>query len=209
MSITRPTATTISATSTAPPRSGTTTMPTRAVGVALVGTTIGWGTAMQAIGGREGFGWYSLLGGVAALAFQATLIVLLLLECRTHAMGSGRVARTAHRVQFAVMAGAMVSTVLDAFWALHGTVIWMVFDSCWPLSMVGMAAIGIRIVIAGRWSRPLRWQTLFAQSWVLWAIPLSAVPMIGMVGGLLQILLGYGVLGLMLFRVGRLPITPA
>lgn len=66
--------------------------------------------------------------------------------------------------------------------------------------MLAMLVGGIRVAIAGRWTGALRWHTLFAQSWILWAIPLMAVPVIGVVGGAVQAVLGYGGLGVLLAR---------
>ena len=86
------------------------------------------------------------------------------------------------------------------FWLVHGSVVWMIFDICWPLSMLGMLIIGIRVAIADRWTGALRWQTLFAQSWLVWALPLGAIPGVGLWGAVVQTILGYGGLGLLLAR---------
>lgn len=179
------------------------TRPTRALGAALTGSTLAWLTAMTVWADEEGFGVASVVGGIAALAFQATLVGLLVLGFRTRAMGSGNVATGFYCLQFGLMAGALVSSVLDMFWLAHGSTVWAVFDACWPLSMLGMFGIGIRIAIAGRWTGALRWQTLFAQSWLFWAIPLMAVPSIGQFAPAVQLLFGYAVLGIVLYRRGE------
>ena len=169
------------------------------IGSALVVGAMSWGVALTCLDGVDGFGAASLLTGIAALMFQAALLGLLHLQYRDRAMtgkgGAARVARIGYTAQAVVLAGAMVSTTLDAFWLIQGSLVWTMFDSCWPLSMLGMLIIGIRVAIAGRWHGALRWQTLFAQSWLVWGIPLSALGFVGSVLGGAQIVLGYGVLG--------------
>lgn len=177
--------------------------PTRALGAALTGSTLAWLTAMTIWADEEGFGAASVVSGVTALSFQAALIGLLVLGFRTRAMGTGNVARGFYYLQFGLMTGALVSSVLDMLWLAQGSAVWAVFDVCWPLSMLGMFGIGIRIAIGGRWTGALRWQTLFAQSWLFWAIPLMAVPAIGQFAPALQLLFGYAVLGVILVRRGE------
>ncbi|MDN8943629.1 hypothetical protein Q0P03_15115, partial [Staphylococcus aureus] len=41
----------------------------------------------------------------------------------------------------------------------------LLLDVFWPLSMLGMAAIGVRIAIAGRWRGAARVWPLIAESW--------------------------------------------
>ncbi len=178
--------------------------PTRAVGISLTVSTLAWLTATTLWADDEGFGLGSIVGGASALAFQAALIGLLTLQVRTRAMGAGKVARGFYHLQFGLTGGAIVSSILDMFWLAHGSIVWAVFDVCWPLSMLGMFGIGIRIAIAGRWTGALRWQTLFAQSWLFWAIPLMAVPAVGQIAPAAQLPLGYSVLGVVLYRRGTL-----
>lgn len=179
-------------------------VPTRAPGTALALSAPIWAVCVAAIGDREGFGVASVIGGLAALAFQLSLVGLLCVQWRTRAMGTGPVAPWGHRAELLLIGGALVSTILDMFWLIHESVIWMIFDICWPLSMLGMAIIGVRIAVAGRWTGALRWQTLFAQSWLLWALPLGAIPGIGLWGAVTQTVLGYGGLGVLLVRTQAL-----
>lgn len=117
-------------------------------------------------------------------------------------MGSGNLPRRLFAAEALLIGGAIVSTVLDAFWLIHGTVVWAIFDACWPLSMLGMFAIGVRIAIVGRWRGLVRWWTLFAQSWLIVSIPFAAFgETTQRVGASAQLLLGYAVLGLLIARV--------
>ncbi|MEE4024900.1 hypothetical protein V1Y59_17580 [Gordonia sp. PKS22-38] len=175
-------------------------VPTFRVGLALAVSAPIWAITLAVVGDDEGFGLSSLVGGVAGFAFQFSLLALLAVQYRTRAMGTGRVARVGYRIEFALIGGALVSTFLDMFWLIQDSVVWAIFDSCWPLSMLGMAIIGIRIAIAGRWTGALRWQTLFAQCWFLYSIPLVAVPAIGLWGAAAFTILGYGGLGVLLAR---------
>ena len=171
----------------------------RALGCALAVSAPVWAATVVVFGDVTDFGWRTLLAGITALAFQASIVALLRLEESSGAMSrpgaSGRVAVVGHRVQYALMAGAVMSTLLDMFELLQGTVVWAVFDACWPLSMLGMVIIGVRIAVVGRWHGALRWHTLFAHSWLLWGIPLMAFGTAGQLGMVAQVVLGYGLLG--------------
>lgn len=176
----------------------------RNTGLFLTIGTVLWLIALALWSDREGLWVGSVLGGIAALVFQLSLLGLLQLQSRTHAMGSGTLARRAYMLEAVVICGAIVSTILDAFWLVHGSVVWAIFDACWPLSMLGMFLIGVRIAIAGRWRGILRWWALFAQAWLIFAIPFAAfgetVQGIAASG---QLLLGYAVLGVLIARDAR------
>lgn len=185
----------------------------------LTGTLLAAGAltvavGLPAIGDRQGADVISVAAGAGALLFQVALLALLALQDCEQAMtrpgGSGRIARVGYRIEAVILLGAMCSTILDAFWLIHGSVLWAVFDACWPLSMLGMVVIGIRVAIAGRWQGWLRWQTLFAQSWLLWGLPLSALGVVGLYVGAAQIVVGYGVLGgLLALRAPQASALPA
>ncbi|MFT4087019.1 MAG: hypothetical protein QM658_07645 [Gordonia sp. (in: high G+C Gram-positive bacteria)] len=181
------------------------------VGLALAVSAPLWAVVMTVIADHEGFGWQSLVGGVTALAFQLSILGLLWVQDSNGAMtrpgGAGKVARIGYRIEAAVVCGAIVSTIFDSFWLIQGTVVWHVFDLCWPLSMLGMLIIGIRVAIAGRWKSPLRWQVLFAQAWLLFGIPLSVLGQIGFIAVTVQVFLGYGLLGVLLARRPQAALT--
>lgn len=184
-----------------------TTRSVRTVGISLAVATASWAAGLALVSEHQGFGWQSLVGGATAIAFQLSIVRLLLLQLRTGAMGTGRIAKGFHIVQFVFMAGALVSSILDAFWLIHGTAVWMAFDVFWPLSMIGMVGIGVRIAIAGRWTGIVRWWTLWAQSWFVAAIPLvMIVRQAGELMGSAHLIVGYVALGLILAVLGT--VTP-
>ncbi|MGB3369683.1 MAG: hypothetical protein WBA81_03615 [Rhodococcus sp. (in: high G+C Gram-positive bacteria)] len=179
----------------------------RATGIGLAVATAAWALGMALIGDHEGFGWQTLVGGATAIAFQIAIIRLLLLQMQTNAMGNGRVAKGFYLAQFVFMAGALVSSTFDAFWLIQGTPVWAAFDMFWPLSMLGMVGIGVRIAIAGRWTGIVRWWTLWAQSWFVAAIPVVLIARdAGQVVGSVQLIAGYVVLGIILAKLGT--VTP-
>ncbi|NDK90524.1 hypothetical protein GYA93_13180 [Gordonia desulfuricans] len=184
----------------------------RGTGIVLAVGSVTVAVGLSAVADTEGFGIVSMLGGLGALLFQIALLALLRLQYAERAMtrpgATGSVARIGYLIQAVLLCGAICSTVLDAFWLIHGSVLWAVFDTCWPLSMLGMVVIGVRVAIAGRWQGWLRWQTLFAQSWLLWGVPLAALGTAGLYVGAAQFVLGYGVLGVLLATRGRDVVAP-
>ena len=76
----------------------------------------------------------------------------------------------------------------------------LALDAFWPLSMIGMFLIGIRIAIAGRWTGAARFWPLVAESWAVVTVPSMGI--FGMevakyVGGG-HLLIGYVSLGLII-----------
>lgn len=179
----------------------------RTTGIALAASTASWAAGIALVSTHQGFGWQSLVGGATAIAFQLSIVRLLLLQVRTGAMGTGRIAKSFYIAQFVFMAGALVSSLLDAFWLIRQTPVWMVFDAFWPLSMFGMVGIGVRIAIAGRWTGIVRWWTLWAQSWFVATIPLViVVKQAGEFMGSAHLIAGYVALGIILATSGT--VTP-
>jgi hypothetical protein len=66
--------------------------------------------------------------------------------------------------------------------------------------MLGMAIIGIKVAVAGRWRGALRAWPVVAETWIFVALPAGALlgPVVGgyVAGG--HFIVGYGVLGLLL-----------
>jgi hypothetical protein len=75
-------------------------------------------------------------------------------------------------------------------------------DLCWPLSMLGMFLIGVRIAVAGRWTGLSRWWPMVAESWAVVTVPALGIggPGVARVVGALHLLVGYAVLGLVVAR---------
>jgi len=172
----------------------------RRLGLGLSAGAATWGiaTVFTGVAGEQG----GSLHAFSSLAFQFGLVMLLAVQVRTRATGTGRVARAFLVGEHVLLAGAMLSSLNDALFPnAHGSLYWHIFDACWPLSMLGMLGIGIRIAIAGRWTGAARVWPLVAESWALVVIPVAgAAPAVAGYVSCIHLLLGYGVLGLILAR---------
>ncbi|HSK59045.1 MAG TPA: hypothetical protein VK935_08335, partial [Actinomycetospora sp.] len=75
-----------------------------------------------------------------------------------------------------------------------------VLDPFWPLSMLGMAILGVKVAVAGRWRGALRAWPVVAETWIFVALPSMVVigPGIGSIVAGGHFIVGYGVLGLLL-----------
>ncbi|HYY12291.1 MAG TPA: hypothetical protein VE781_15245 [Kineosporiaceae bacterium] len=136
-----------------------------------------------------------------AFLFQLGVYLLLAVQARTGAIGTGRAARVFIAVEHVLVAGAILNTLDPALPFLRGTLWHGVFDACWPLSMLGMFAIGVRIAVKGRWRGVLRLWPLVAESWAVVVVPVSGFAPSGTgVVGALHLLVGYVTLGVLLAR---------
>jgi hypothetical protein len=78
----------------------------------------------------------------------------------------------------------------------------MALDVFWPLSMLGMFVIGIKVAVAGRWRGTLRAWPLLTETWAVVTVPTFLIvgePVSSWVGGT-HLLVGYAALGLLLAR---------
>jgi hypothetical protein len=138
---------------------------------------------------------------LTGFAFQLGVLSLLQLQLRTRAIGTSRKAVGFLKVERVLLALAMA-------WSLiHGLVpsvredAWLVaLDVFWPLSMLGMFAIGVKIAFAGRWRGPARFYPLVAESWAVVSIPAMGIfgPSVGNVVGATHLVVGYVTLGLLI-----------
>lgn len=186
----------------APPATTIAVGTVRRLGLGLSLGTLMWaasffvfGPTAEGVGGR--------VGDLTALAFQLGLFGLLTVQMRTRAAGISRTARAMLKVEVVLLA-------LASIWSLsHGVLpdgirdqIWMqVLDVFWPLSMLGMFVIGVKLAFAGRWRGLLRWWPLIAESWAFVTVPAMALFGEGAarwVGGG-HLLIGYAALGLLLY----------
>jgi hypothetical protein len=147
-----------------------------------------------------------ILFGVASGAFQVGLLFLLRVLWRSRALGEGRIARTVLRIESGMVALAICSTFVDSIAVSDlSQPGWLLLDAFWPLSMMGMFGIGIRIAVAGRWKGLTRYWPLLAESWAVVVIPTMKI--FGedagrfMAGG--HLLVGYTVLSLLVSRKER------
>jgi hypothetical protein len=138
---------------------------------------------------------------LTGLAFQIGVMALLSVMMRTQAIGTSRRARIGLRVELVLLSLASTWSLLHAIVpdTVDSTAL-AILDVFWPLSMLGMFVIGIKVALAGRWRGALRWWPLAAESWAIVTIP--AIGILGQsAGGLVgagHLLVGYCVVGLLL-----------
>ncbi|MGQ0573695.1 MAG: hypothetical protein ACT4RN_05750 [Pseudonocardia sp.] len=83
----------------------------------------------------------------------------------------------------------------DALWLA-------ILDVCWPLSMLGMFVIAVKLAFAGRWTGVLRAWPLVAESWAVVNVPAFLV--FGDAAwwtGPTHLLIGYVLLGVLIAAV--------
>ncbi|HET7349538.1 MAG TPA: hypothetical protein VFJ28_01225 [Marmoricola sp.] len=143
------------------------------------------------------------LYGIGSGAFQIGVLALLRVLYRTNALGEGRLARFVLRMEAVFLSLAICSTFVDAIQVSDLTQPgWLLLDAFWPISMLGMFLIGVRIAIAGRWNGVTRFYPMVAESWAVVTVPTMGIFGMGaatVVGGL-HLLLGYTVLGVLVSR---------
>ena len=97
----------------------------------------------------------------------------------------------------------MASTFVDAVGVSDlSQPAWLALDLFWPLSMLGMFLIGIRIAVAGRWKGVSRYWPVVAESWAVVTIPALAIfgDTVGHVVAVAHLCVGYAVLGVLVSR---------
>ena len=185
---------------------GTTTSPTRPFllhGRVLSAGALAWSASILTVGqdphGTTGLVVFGLGSGL----FQVGLLFLLRVLWRTRALGDGRIARGVLRFEAFAVAMAMASTFVDAVGVSDlSQPAWLALDLFWPLSMLGMFLIGIRIAVAGRWKGAARFWPVVAESWAVVTIPAMGIfgEEAGKYVGALHLLVGYTVLGAIVSR---------
>ncbi|WP_116450349.1 hypothetical protein [Blastococcus litoris] len=177
------------------------TLPVRLGGAAMAAGAAAWAIGSMltydVATGEE----YPLAYKASSLLFQLGLVALVSVQLRTRATGTGRLARGFLHAEHVMLGLAIVSSIQ---WMVAPEVsedpFWLALDAFWPLSMLGMAAIGIRIAIAGRWRGAARVWPAIAETWVLVMFPAMALvsdEATSFVSGG-HLLLGYTTLGLIL-----------
>jgi hypothetical protein len=185
---------------TAGPR-GATIRSVRTAGVAVTLGSASWALACAALGTTPPAGtWQATVVNLTAFAFQLGLVFLVTAQMRTGAIGTGRLARNLLHVEHVLLAVAMASSLMWALTpSLYDTGFFFVIDLFWPLSMLGMAAIGVRIAFAGRWRSAARFWPVVAESWAPVTVPTAfLLPSITQYVGAAHLLVGYVVLGVIL-----------
>jgi hypothetical protein len=172
----------------------------RAAGIAVASGSALWAGGLLAFGANPS-GWQQTVYDLTSLAFQLGLVALVSLQLRTGATGTGRLARGFLHAEHVLLGLAIVSTLTWIVAPGQSEQTWfLLLDAFWPLSMLGMAAIGVRIAIAGRWRGAARVWPLVAESWAPVVVPLNAVlgATVGGYAGAAHLLVGYVALGIVL-----------
>ena len=185
-----------------PASSGGSIRSVRTAGIAVATGSAAWAACMLVYGLGADPGLDATIYNTSTLLFQIGLVALVAAQLRTGAVGTGRLARGFLHVEHAFLGLAMASTVQTILVPAWDDVpAWLALDAFWPISMLGMFAIGIRIAIAGRWRGAARVWPLAAESWAPVCIPAAALlPAAAPAIAAGHLLLGYAVLGLVLAR---------
>ncbi|MEV6930341.1 hypothetical protein AB0M46_38475 [Dactylosporangium sp. NPDC051485] len=183
--------------------------PTRALGAILVAGTLSWSAAMFTVGNNPTDSLGQTITDLTGGAFQLGLFALLAVQLRTGATGTSKVARGMLYVEHVLLAVATVWSFLHAIPSLRDSAFLVPMDVFWPLSMLGMFVIGLKILFTGRWKGAARVWPSVAESWAVVSVPAFAIagdPVADYVGGA-HLLIGYMLLGLIL--VARPTLTGA
>ena len=182
-------------------RPAVTAREVRRLSLPLVLGALSWSVSSFALG----FNPQSSIGisvqDLTGFAFQVGVMCLVVLQLRTAATGLGRGARVMLRVEQVLLSLAMLWSLLHGLVPSIRDAGWLVaLDVFWPLSMLGMFVIAIKIAVAGRWRGLARWWPLVAESWAVVSVPAMVIggPSIGQPVGATHLIVGYVALGLVL-----------
>jgi hypothetical protein len=182
-------------------RRGRRDVPLAAHGIVLAVGAAAWSAASYRYGFDSSSETGTKVADLSGLAFQLGVLALVQLQIRTAATGPGLGARAMLQVERVLLGLAMVWTASHALLPGSREDTWMaVLDVCWPLSMLGMFVIAVKIAFAGRWRGIARFYPLVAESWVLVTIPTLAIfgRTVGDLVGATHLLVGYTTLGVLL-----------
>ncbi len=179
-------------------RTGPAERTIRRLGLGLTAGTLTWAASIFAFS-TVNDGVPERIGDLTGLAFQLGLFCLLAIQFKTRATGRSTLLL---KVEAVILGIASVWSLLHGVLpSPHQDAAWLVpLDICWPLSMLGMMVIAVKIAFAGRWRGVLRWWPLVAESWAVVSVPAMIVfgdqasRWIG--GG--HLLIGYAALGVLL-----------
>ena len=147
------------------PTTAATTRSARRTGWFVAAGSAIWAATMAVYSPQDPGSVAQTVNDIGALPFQASLFALVTLQLRTAATGTSRAARGMLRVEYVLLALATLWTVLHGFFPAFRDDAWlMVLDAFWPLSMLGMFIIGVKIALAGRWTGLGRMWPLVAES---------------------------------------------
>ena len=175
---------------------------TRKAGLTLAAGTASWAVANFIFGFEPSSEVGVKVTDLTGLLFQVGVMALLHVQMRTRATGVKAISRKLLKVERVLLSIAMLWSVLHAFLPSERDAGWMhAIDVFWPLSMLGMFFIGIKVAFAGRWRGRARAWSFLAETWAPATVPVMAIVGhgVGDIVGASHLLLGYTVLGLILF----------
>jgi hypothetical protein len=153
-----------------------TTSVVRKAGVAVAAGSATWAASILVFGNAPTTDPGIMITDLAGGLFQLGLFVLVTAQLRTRATGTSRAAVGLLKVEYVLLALATIWS------AIHGLVpslrddLWLgILDMFWPLSMLGMFIIGIKIAFAGRWRGAARAWPAVAESWAVVNVPAMAI----------------------------------
>jgi hypothetical protein len=173
--------------------------------------TLAWATSIFVFT-TDPHGIPGRIGDLTGLLFQLGVFCLLAVQFKTRAIGLSRAARVGLTIEAVILGLASIWSLLHGVLpsSLQGATWLAVLDICWPLSMLGMAIIAVKLARTGRWQGVLRWWPLIAESWAIVTVPsyiLLGTEASRWIGGT-HLLLGYATLGILLARNPRLVLPP-
>ncbi len=172
-------------------------------GMLLTVGAVSWGVDTLIFGTDPSTTTEEVLSSTTGGVFQLGLLGLLTVLYATKALGDGRLARFFIRFEAVLLFFAIGSTVADGIGVSNlDQPGWAMLDAFWPLSMLGMFFIGIRIAIAGRWHGKARFWPLIAESWGPIVVPTFGIfgSSVAGVVSFVHLCVGYGVLGQIVAR---------
>lgn len=172
-------------------------------GTMLTVGALAWSSMIMVFGLNSETTVYQYAHNASAFLFQIGILALVRVLWRTKAIGTGRAARAVLRIETGALALAMVSTASDFFGLTNlDNPASLALDLFWPISMLGMFLIGIRIAVAGRWQGVSRFYPLVAESWAVVTVPSMGIFGEGVARwvGAVHLVIGYAVLGQIVAR---------
>ena len=172
----------------------------RLAGIATTTGSVAWAACMLVYDFGSATGVGAAIYHTSTLLFQIGLVALVAVQLRTGATGTGRLARRLLHADHLLLGLATLSTLQTILMpAWNDAPAAMALDAFWPISMLGMFAIGIRIAIAGRWQGMARFWPLGAESWAPVCVPASMLlPAVAPLVAAGHLLVGYAMLGVVL-----------